>query len=388
MFDVETLRRTIAEHGPVARVVIASVEGSSPREVGASMLVWPTGQSGTIGGGALEWQAGAAARTMPRTRLDRIPLGPALGQCCGGAVTLLTEVYGQSEPSVPCPQGEGLSPMPQAMPSTPLRRWKTGTAGAAAPPLLAGERAGVRAERRAEPGQRPSAPALPQGVGGGGVPPAGTTDILSNAPADIFARSVDGRPMPLAVRRLLDRARAQGQVPAPTLLQGWFIEPVAHPQRHLWIWGAGHVGRALVQVIAPLPDLAITWIDVAPDRFPDTIPAGVTPLPTPNPAALVPHAPPDADHLILTYSHTLDLDLCHRVLTHGFSTAGLIGSATKWARFRSRLSALGHAPQTIARIRCPIGDPALGKHPQAIAIGVVTAFLTHAKATARQENAG
>ena len=207
-------------------------------------------------------------------------------------------------------------------------------------------------------------------------------------PVDLIARAVDGRPMPLAVKRLLDRARAQGTRPTPSLLQGWFIEPVARPQRHLWIWGAGHVGRALVNVIAPLPDLAITWIDVAPDRFPAQIPENVTALPATDPATLVPHAPHHADHLILTYSHALDLDLCHRLLTHSFGSAGLIGSATKWARFRSRLSALGHAPQSIARLRCPIGDPALGKHPQAIAIGVATSFLAPARTQTRQETTG
>ncbi|MFN4098586.1 MAG: XdhC family protein, partial [Pararhodobacter sp.] len=83
----------------------------------------------------------------------------------------------------------------------------------------------------------------------------------------------------------------------------------------------------------------------------------------------------DAEHLILTFSHALDLDLCHRLLTHGFSACGLIGSASKAARFRSRLSALGHDPATIARIRCPIGDPAFGKHPQAIAISVAADLL-------------
>jgi xanthine dehydrogenase accessory factor len=199
---------------------------------------------------------------------------------------------------------------------------------------------------------------------------------------------MDGRPMPLAVKRLLDRARAQGALPTPTLVQGWFVEPVARPARHLWVWGAGHVGRALVGVMATLPGLAITWVDVAEDRFPETIPEGVTALPATAPAVLVGHAPVTADHLILTYSHALDLDLCHRLLNHGFRTAGLIGSATKWARFRSRLAALGHAAPDIARIRCPIGDPGLGKHPQAIAIGVAAAFLAPAHVAARQETAG
>jgi xanthine dehydrogenase accessory factor len=127
--------------------------------------------------------------------------------------------------------------------------------------------------------------------------------------------------------------------------------------------------------MAPLPDLHITWIDTTPDRFPDVIPEGVRILPARDPTAAVALAPHNAEHLILTFSHNLDLELCHSLLNHGFSRCGLIGSATKWARFRSRLAALGHTPQRIAQITCPIGDPALGKHPQAIALGVATMFL-------------
>ena len=58
---------------------------------------------------------------------------------------------------------------------------------------------------------------------------------------------------------------------------GWLLEPVTNPRRALWIYGAGHVGRALVSVLAPLPDVTITWVDTAADRFPE-IPAGVTQL--------------------------------------------------------------------------------------------------------------
>ncbi len=274
------------------------------------MLVWQGGQSGTIGGGALEHEATTIARAMLATggsRLDRAALGPALGQCCGGAVTVLTEVYDPA--TLPAPE------------------------------------------------------------------------------AGLIARPTDTRPMPLSVQRLIDRARAQGAAPAPTLTQGWFVEPLQHPTRHLWIWGAGHVGRALVHTLSPLPDLAITWIDIAADRFPATLPDSVTQLTAQNPADLVAHAPQHAEHLILTYSHALDLDLCHRLLGHGFARAGLIGSHTKWARFRSRLAALGHAPAAIGRIDCPIGNPSLGKHPQAIAIGVAAAFLTDHKNASRQENA-
>jgi len=297
MFDLGAARATITAHGPIARVVIAAVAGSSPREVGAAMLVWPQGQSGTIGGGALEFQAAARAREMlvsgTRQRLTREALGPSLGQCCGGTVTLLTEVF--------------------------------------------------------------EAHSLPD--------------------TEVFARPVDGSPMPLVVSRLLAQARGQGQAPEPRLVQGWMVEPIAKPTRPVWVWGAGHVGRALVNTLAALPDLAITWVDVAADRFPADIPDTVTMLPAADPARLIPHAPQNAEHLILTYSHMLDLALCHAALTHGFTQCGLIGSKTKWARFRSRLAALGHSTQAITRITCPIGDPSLGKHPQAIAIGVAAQVL-------------
>jgi xanthine dehydrogenase accessory factor len=309
MFDVAALQAAIDAHGPVARVVIAAHAGSSPREAGAAMLVWADGQAGTIGGGALEWEAAAGARLfltgVPPTpdpsprgggealdlRIARVALGPHLGQCCGGAVTLLTEVYAHA----------------------------------------------------------PDGP--------------------------VVARSVDGRAMPLAVKRILARARGEGVLPAPVLVQGWMVEPVARPVREVWVWGAGHVGRAVVGVLAGLPDLQIVWCDVDKNRFPDTVPEGVKVIAQDDLAAAVDTAPAGAEHLVMTYSHALDLDLCHRLLGHGFARAGLIGSATKWARFRARLGALGHTPAMIARIECPIGDPALGKHPQAIAIGVAAAFL-------------
>lgn len=175
-------------------------------------------------------------------------------------------------------------------------------------------------------------------------------------------------------------------LPKAQLVGDWMVEPVLRPARQLWIWGAGHVGRALVDVLSPLPEIAITWVDTGVERFPETIPAGVTPLPAAQPADLVGYAPKEAEHLILTYSHELDLELCNRLLRHDFAFAGLIGSATKWARFRSRLAALGHGPQQIARITCPIGDPALGKHPASIAIGVAARLLSPAHSeTTRKE---
>ena len=304
-FDVEALKAAL-ENGPVARVVVAEVRGSAPREVGAAMLVWDGGQSGTIGGGTLEHEAAVAARNG-LAGITRQALGPDLGQCCGGAVTLLTERF--------------------------------------------------------------------------------TVADLARIGGDVFARPVDGSAMPLSVERILARARDRGERPAAQLVDGWMVEPVARGTRDLWIWGAGHVGRALVQVLAPLPEFEITWVDTGPERFPDVNPERVRIVPAAAPAALVPHAPKEAEHLILTYSHALDLELCHALLLHGFAFAGLIGARTKWARFRSRLAGLGHGANEITRITCPIGDPGLGKHPQAIAVGVAAGLLAPLRDARREVRA-
>jgi len=317
-FDRDALAAAVAAHGAVVRVVVAGVRGSAPREAGAAMLVWGDdaatgGQAGTIGGGALEWQAAEAARALlaqgGAARVLRLPLGPALGQCCGGAVVLVAERFEAT--TLPAP-----------------------VHGVVARPVEGG------------------------GAGGGA--------------------------MPLAVRRALAAARGEGRLPAPALVEGWMVEPAAHQARALWVWGAGHVGRALIATLAPLPDFALTWVDTDAARFPAAIPEGVAPVIAADPATLVAHAPEDAEHLIVTFSHALDLELCHRLLRHGFAFAGLIGSATKWARFRARLAALGHSPAAVDRITCPIGDPALGKHPQAIALGVGAALLRRPAQRARE----
>ncbi len=281
---------------PVARVVIAARKGSSPREVGTSMLVWSDKVLGTIGGGALEMQAIAHAREVLATgqaRLHRQPLGPDLGQCCGGAVTTLIE------------------------------RWDR--------------------------------------------------DALASV-EDVVARPLPGTvgDMPGSATRRLPMAEAG-------VVEGWLIEPVAPPLRNLWIWGAGHVGTALLNVLSPLPGFQISWADPHPDRFAPNLPDHVRTLTAENPADLVTLAPPDAEHFVMTYSHAMDLDICHRIMGRTFRSLGVIGSDTKKARFRSRLKALGHAPHVIDRMECPIGDPTLGRHPQAIALGVVAGVLKGGK---------
>lgn len=326
------LAAAIAAHGPVARVLVLAAAGSTPRPEGTAMLVWPGGQQGTIGGGALEWEATAMARArladapvrqsgpsrlsapapaplsapLPAPVQVRLPLGPALNQCCGGSVTLLIEVFAEA------------------------------------------------------PGE---APAYARPVAPGAAP----------AP-------------PLSVTRALARARNGSGQRAPLLTEGWLVETMRAPRTPVWIWGAGHVGRALAATLAPLDSLALTWLDTDRARFPEA--PCTPPTVAPDPAALAATAPPDAHHLILTYSHSLDFALCDTLSARPAASIGLIGSATKWARFRTRLAAQGRTSAQISRITCPIGDPTLGKHPQAIAISTAAQLLSMLEKQAQQRESG
>lgn len=302
-FDRRALRHHL-QSGPAVRVLITASAGSTPREAGVSMLVQHDRIIGTIGGGALEQEAIALARDILKTgkaQSRTFPLGPSLGQCCGGSVTLVWERL------------------------------------------------------------------LSEHVKGDGP----------------FVRRIDGplHPPEAVVRR----AALIRQGALPLMIEGWLIEAETPARRPLWIWGAGHVGRALVQVLTPLEIFDITWVDTDQSRFPVQVPPEVETVAAQEPERLVAFAPKSAEHLILTYSHALDLALCNALLAHGFERAGLIGSATKWARFSKRLGEMGHSPAKIARIDCPIGNPSLGKHPQAIAVGVATQMLTQSGKLARQK---
>ena len=245
-------------------VEVTATRGSTPRDAGTAMQVTADRTDGTIGGGALEHQAITQARVMLATgateRVERVALGPGLGQCCGGAVTLR------------------------------------------------------------------------------------------------FSRE----------RRPIDLAR-------------YHAHPIRAHQPHpavLWLWGAGHVGRAVVRACPP-GAFRITWVDEAANRFPDWAQTvrpedELTTVPAADMARLAAHAPSHAHHLIFTYSHQIDLALCAALLRRGAASLGLIGSQTKRARFWNRLSAMGLDP---ARITCPIGDPSLGKAPEAIARGTIAALL-------------
>lgn len=265
---------------PAIWVCVANTKGSVPREVGASMIVTQDRANGTIGGGHLELKAIEFARAALLSRvhastLRHFPLGPALGQCCGGSVSVLFV------------------------------------------PLFETMRDELVELRRVE----------------------------SSGGSFHLVRSTD----------------TGERVQVSFAFTPW---PVV-------VFGAGHVGKAIVSVMSALP-CTITWIDEREAEFPQHVASNVALRASDSLADEVATIAPDAQVLVLTHSHALDLAICFALLRRtDLSYCGLIGSATKAASFRHRFAARGLSAVVASRIICPIGDATLaGKHPGVIAVGV------------------
>jgi xanthine dehydrogenase accessory factor len=146
------------------------------------------------------------------------------------------------------------------------------------------------------------------------------------------------------------------------------------------LFGGGHVGHALVRVLAPLP-LQLRWIDSRDEIFPFDLPANVRCEHSDPVQAAVAELAPQSRVLIMSFSHAEDLDVVAACLTRQRLSAdlpyvGLIGSKPKWATFRHRLEARGFTPQELAHITCPIGVPGIaGKAPEVIAVAVAAQIL-------------
>lgn len=247
-----TLAELDAAGIPHVLITQAETLGSTPREVGAKMVVTADALFGSIGGGSLEFQAAAEARGMlsegrREPKIEKSILGPDMRQCCGGAVTLLYEPF---------------------------------------------------------------------------------------------------YPAALA----------------------------------LVLFGAGHVAQALVRVLEGVP-VRLLWIDEREGMFPSRLPDGVQAQFRADPAAAVVDVPVGAHVLVMTHSHERDYQLIEALIRRtDLASLGLIGSETKWARFRHRLSKAGVGADDIARVRCPIGLPGLkAKRPAEIAIGVAAQLLLDGK---------
>jgi xanthine dehydrogenase accessory factor len=297
-------------HAPSVLVTVAGTEGSAPRETGAHMLVTDSALFDTIGGGHLELQAIGIARAMlldGRTRhVERFPLGPRLGQCCGGVARLLFE-----------------------------------RADAAHLALLAGRR---------------------------DVDTFRVVSLDSSAAAlcDAVGRVLAGDPVP-----------AFDTSAGTHVAGGWLVDAIRAPRAHLVLFGAGHVGAAIVRLLGDLP-CRVTWVDERDAMFPDTVPANVRIEATDTPEAIVASAPPGASFLVMTHSHALDGRLCEAILARpDGGWFGLIGSITKRRQFEHRLRARGVDSGRIDAMVCPIGVPGIqGKQPAVLAIAVVAQLLT------------
>jgi xanthine dehydrogenase accessory factor len=146
------------------------------------------------------------------------------------------------------------------------------------------------------------------------------------------------------------------------------------------LFGGGHVGKALVRVLATLP-FAVTWIDSRDEIFPDDVPDNVVCEHSDPVQAAVAQLAPRSRVLVMSFSHAEDLDIVAACLKRlrergDLPYVGLIGSKTKWATFRHRLEERGFLHQELAQVTCPIGIPGIaGKEPEVIAVAVAAQLL-------------
>jgi xanthine dehydrogenase accessory factor len=154
------------------------------------------------------------------------------------------------------------------------------------------------------------------------------------------------------------------------------FEVVAPASWQIALFGAGHVGCALVPLLGSL-DCRVHWIDARMDAFPRDVPANVARLVEPSPVGRLEKLPAGSFVLVMTHEHSLDFDLVAAALPRtDLPYVGLIGSETKRARFVARLRRAGLPPDAIRRLVCPIGvDGAGGKAPAEIAIAVAAQLL-------------
>ena len=274
------IARTLEAQGTCAMVSVTRAEGSVPREEGARMVVTRDGFHGTIGGGTLEWKALAEAQRLlgkqPQAKMLTQSLGPDLGQCCGGRVTLAIECFDASSLT----QASELAAREQAGPFTLTNR-------------------------------------LP------GV-----------------------------------------------------VENFGARRRAVLVFGAGHVGRALILTLAPLP-FDVIWADPRPEAFPGAMPQNVTGI-AGDPLEVVAAAPEGALAFIMSHSHALDLQIAGAALKNpAIAHVGVIGSATKRARFERRLRDAGVDNARVEAMICPIGIGGIrSKLPAAIAVSVAAQLIT------------
>lgn len=165
------------------------------------------------------------------------------------------------------------------------------------------------------------------------------------------------------------------------------LEPMGQPQAQIAVFGAGHVGRALVPLLASLP-CKVRWIDSREHEFPELIPAGVDKVVNEEVIDEIERMPAGSYFIVMTHNHQLDLELTAAILKRNdFAYYGLIGSQTKRAKFEHRLRDRGFDPAVLARMRCPMGlSEVKGKLPVEIAVSIAGEVIATYNAAFGQES--
>ncbi len=320
---IEELSDLAAAGEPAVLVTVAGVRGSAPREIGAKMIVTASETIGTIGGGQLEYQSTRVAAGLledDQHSLRSFPLGSSMGQCCGGVVEILFE------------------PVTGGMPA-----WLSAL--------------------NALHGQR--------------EPAIVATRISRTAPAkfvvtanNVFGDEEGAENMVAAARSVLEHEK-----PDALRKVQEFYEPVVMPDLTIAVFGAGHVGSAVVAALSGL-DCNIRWIDSRRKVF-RNVPGNVRAIEAPEPALEVAAMPPGSYYLVMTHSHAIDFDVCDRILRRQDARyCGLIGSLSKRRRFEKRFRQQGMPQGTIDTLVCPIGvDGISGKKPAEIAVSAAAEIL-------------
>lgn len=335
---------------PCALVVLVQTTGSTPREVGAKMVVTASDYFGTIGGGALEYEVIEQARQMLRAEGNQQPkqclqtwhLGADIGQCCGGACTLYLEI-------LPPVDHFWLNHLMKCRDNEPCV-------------LITSLDSQKGSDRQ---GKMIVTSHHVEGSLG-----AGQESVLRHARILLKLPINSDKNPHMMLRKPGDQSPA------------YFLELYGLNSFRLILFGAGHVGKAIIDVIGGLP-CHVTWVDARPEMFPVSVPPNVEKEVTEQYVEIIQKTHPGTFFLIMTHSHPLDLELCEHILKRGdFKYLGLIGSKTKRTRFEKRLLQKGLRQEEIKRLICPIGIPEIsGKYPGAIAISVVAQVLQQLNTT-------
>jgi len=340
------LADALADGESAVLVVVATVQGSAPRETGATMVVSASACVGSIGGGHLEFEAIRIARDalcnpLSGTWIVRFPLGARLGQCCGGVATLAFSK---------------IDPRAHTWLDTAIACARTGAPFALVSPI----------DERAD---------------------AHLVVTADDVRGTLGRSALDSASIALARARLAAAASGAALVGQASEAGTTLLVQIARPDPFpVLVFGNGHVGGALIGVLGVLP-AQVRWIDPRGADFPPNVPPNVEQIVSEAPEDELADAPAGAFVVITTHSHALDYTLVEAALARDdWRYVGLIGSKSKRAQFERRLAGRGFPPEAFAKVHCPIGVTGAAikaKHPGAIAVAIAAELLVIREASAR-----